>query len=100
MLDEIRLDLAGVGEASQLMLGEDQFAVEANVEDPTASLDQVGSLAELSLNFVRQTGGTRLVVSNHAVFDCDRHIVREYSQSAPTVPRPRPVHNRSPSALV
>jgi hypothetical protein len=60
------------------VLGEDQVTVEADIEDATASLDQFGSFAEQSLNFVRQTGGSRTVVSNDAVFNCDRHNAGKY----------------------
>jgi hypothetical protein len=63
------------------MLREDQLAVDPHIEDAPAALDQVGALPELLFNFVRQTGGTWLVVSNHAVFDGDRHNGRSIAQA-------------------
>jgi hypothetical protein len=58
------------------MLREDQLAVEPHIEDASGALDQIRALAELLFNFVRQTGGTWLVVSNHAVFNRDCHCGR------------------------
>lgn len=74
MLAEARFHLAGVRESAHLVFGEDQLAVDAHLEDSSGSLDQVRTLPEPSLNLVRQTGGTWPVVSDYAVFNCDRHI--------------------------
>jgi hypothetical protein len=64
-------DLAGLGEAPGLFLGEDQLVAERDVEDAARALDQVGLNAELALDLVRQTGGSRVVVSDRAVLDRD-----------------------------
>jgi hypothetical protein len=66
-----RLDLAGRGKAAHLLFGEDQLAVELDVEDAPGTLDQLGSDAEAPFQLVRQTGGTGSVVSNSAVLDGD-----------------------------
>jgi hypothetical protein len=44
-----------------------------DVEDPAAPLDQLWLDSEFLLDALRQTGGARAVVSNHAVFDRDLH---------------------------
>ena len=51
------------------MFGKDQLAVEADVKHATAPLDQLSLFAVKTLDFVRQTGGSRLIVSNDTVFD-------------------------------
>jgi hypothetical protein len=65
------LDLAGEGEASGLMLGEDELAVCLDVKDSAGACDQLGPDAQLLLQLVRQTGGSRQVASRPAVFDGD-----------------------------
>jgi cell division FtsZ-interacting protein ZapD len=63
------LDLAREGKAPDLLLREDELAVQPDVEDAAAALDQLGADAQLLLQLVRQTGGARQVVSGHAVLD-------------------------------
>jgi hypothetical protein len=53
------------------VLGEDEVAVDAHVEDPDGALHDLGPEAEPLLDRVRQTGGPREVVSDRAVFDDD-----------------------------
>jgi len=53
-----RLDLPLRGKASGLLLREDELAVQLDVEDAAAALDQRGPSPELLLQLVRQTGGT------------------------------------------
>jgi hypothetical protein len=65
------LDLARHGEAPGSLLGEDEIAVDADVEDTARALDQLGPDAELALQLVRQTGGAREIISNQAVLDGD-----------------------------
>jgi hypothetical protein len=68
---ELRGDLAGIREAAGLLLREDELVVDRDLEDPAGSLDELGLDAELFLNLFRQTGGTRIVVSDGAVLDDD-----------------------------
>ena len=72
MLPDGVLDLARIGEPTGHVFREHQLAVQVDVEDAAAPLDQLGPDAELPLDLVRQTGGTRTVVSDDAVFDRDR----------------------------
>ena len=53
------------------MLGEEQLALEVNVEDSPTSLDEhdLYHIAKAFGDFVRQTGGAWIVVSLRAVFD-------------------------------
>jgi len=80
--------LVVLGEAAGLELAEDQLAVDADVEDAAAALDQLGLDAELALDCVRQTGGLGKVVSLAAVLDRHFHVVfsrfrsRAYSTAA------------------
>lgn len=69
------LDRNGVDHLDRLwkttlaLLGEHQLAVEGHLEDPVASFDQLRLVTETLLDFVRQTGGSGQVVSNHTVFN-------------------------------
>jgi len=56
-------------ETAAFALGEDRLTIEMYFEDTISTLDQLGLDAESLLQAVRQTGGARAVVSNHAVFD-------------------------------
>jgi hypothetical protein len=67
-----------------LPLGEDRLAVDTYLEDATAALTQGDGGPELPFELGRQTGGTGLVVSNHAVEDFDAH--RRLRGSLKTVP--------------
>ena len=66
-------DFSGFGVAPSRLLGEHQRAVHRHLEDSTGGLDQpdLGLRVGL-LQLSRQTGGSGLVVSNHAVLD--RHL--------------------------
>jgi hypothetical protein len=66
-----RFDLAGVGKAACLLLGEDQLIVDGDLEDSTGPLDELGLDAELLFDLLRQTGGAGEVVSDPAVLDDD-----------------------------
>ena len=69
------LDLPGHGEAAGLLLGVDDLVVHGDVEDASASADQLRRDSELALDLRRQTGGPGVVVSHSAVFDTDmRHL--------------------------
>lgn len=69
MLGEEVLHLTIGGESAGLSLGEDRLAIEMDLEDTIAALDELGLEPETFLDAVRQTGGTGTVVSNPAVFD-------------------------------
>ena len=56
------------------LLAVDQLAVDFDVEDAPAALDELGVDAEFGLNGVRQTGGLGSVVSFHAVLDGNVHV--------------------------
>ena len=60
---------SGLGKAARRAFGEDQLAVEGDFEDAVLPFDQGGLDVELVVDLVRQTGGSGLVVSNHAVLD-------------------------------
>jgi len=68
---EHRRDLARGGKASCLLLREDELAVQLDLEDAAAALDQRGASSELLLQLVRQTGGAGQIVSSHAILDGD-----------------------------
>jgi len=53
------------------LLGKNELVVHFDLEDPAGSLDELGPDAELSLDLFRQTGGSRVVVSDGAVLDGD-----------------------------
>jgi hypothetical protein len=64
-------DFAGFRESAGRLLGEDELAVDRDLEDSSGSFDELGFGAELLLDLFRQTGGTRVVVSDGAVLDGD-----------------------------
>jgi hypothetical protein len=70
-----------------VMLGEQQLAVETHVENAARSLLEAGSDREAPLDLRRQTGGAGLVVSDHAVLNDD--LVHDPS-AAIIGDRPRP----------
>jgi hypothetical protein len=79
-------DLAGLREAAQGLLGEDQVVPDRDLEDASAAADELGLDAELLLDLSRQTGGAWIVVSARAVFDGD--MGRHGSLlSSPIIPR-------------
>jgi hypothetical protein len=68
-----RFDLARFREPAGLVLAECRHAVDHDVKHTAGALDQCGIGAESLLQVGRQTGGPRVVVSNHAVGDGDIH---------------------------
>jgi hypothetical protein len=62
-----------LGELPGLGLGVDFLAVGVDVEDPAAPLDQPRLDSRFTLDEIRQTGGSRQVVSLAAVLDGDLH---------------------------
>ncbi len=57
------------------LLAVDQLAVDFDIEDAAAALDQLALDAEFALDRIRQTGGLGLVISLHAVFNRNVHSV-------------------------
>ncbi len=75
-------------ESAGFLLAVDQLAIDFDVEDSPAALDEFGVDVEFGLNRVRQTGGLRRVVSLYAILDGNLHgdpLVR-HSWSAQTCP--------------
>jgi len=62
-------DLAGLGEPAEGLLGKDEITVRPHFEDAAVRRHKLAVSPELVLQFVRQTGGTRFVVSLAAVLD-------------------------------
>jgi len=62
-------DLPGFREASALLLGEQQVVAQGDFEAASGAFDELRLEAEPLLDLVRQTGGTRVVVSDGAVLD-------------------------------
>lgn len=62
-------------EAADVVLAPDLRAVDVNVEDAAAALDQFGFHLEFALDRLRQTGGCGQVVSFTAVLDGDVHCL-------------------------
>ena len=55
-------------------LAVDQLAVDFDVEDSPAALDEFGGDVEFGLDRVRQTGGLRRVVSLYAILNGNVHV--------------------------
>lgn len=62
-----------LGESSCFELGINNIAVRYNVEDAPASGNQIGVYSQHLLQFIRQTGGFRFVVSLHAIANFKFH---------------------------
>lgn len=90
-------DLTIVGESTQRSLRKDQLSIDDDLEDAVRTLDQLGRSFEIAVQFSRQTGGSRFVISHHAVFDRNVHrpstlascILSDPPAPAPTDPFPR-----------
>jgi hypothetical protein len=69
------------------LLGEDQLAIHRDLEQASGGLNQpdVG-LRVLLLQLSRQTGSSRLIVSNNAVLDCYMHVAGRLTQSGTEPP--------------
>jgi len=81
------LDLAGVGETADPVFRKDHVAVDLDVEDTSAALDQVHISSELVFQISRQTGGSWEVVSFHAVLD---RYVHDTLQASSTLAKDTP----------
>jgi hypothetical protein len=56
------------------MFGEDHLTIQGHFEGPAGRFDQTNLRIRVGFSDLsRQTGGSRLVVSNYAVFDLDQH---------------------------
>ena len=67
--------LAGIGEAAGLVLGKDQLAIHLDVEDAPAAGNQFCLDTQGFAQFVRQTGGFGIIVSDCTVGDLNVHSV-------------------------
>lgn len=72
---ELADDFFGLGKPTGLVLAEDRFAVDDDVEHTATALDQLGLDADFLLDRSRQTGGIGVVVSFTAVGDRDGHAL-------------------------
>ena len=61
-------------ESACFFLAVDQLAVDFDVEDSPAALDEFGVDVELGLNRVRQTGGLGRIVSLYAILNGNVHV--------------------------
>lgn len=68
-------DLIVLREAADVVFAPDLRAIDMDVKNAALAFDHLGVDAELVVNRLRQTGGSRVVVSLHAVFDADFHDV-------------------------
>jgi hypothetical protein len=73
-------DLVVLGEATFIVSREDDRAIDLDVEDAAAALDENGLDAGPSLQLGRQTGGPWKVVSDAAVRDRDLHAILQSSR--------------------
>src|SRR6185436_19607078 len=83
-------DLAGLGEAPELLLGEDQPVVDSDFKDASGATDQLRLYAEFALQVFRQTGGSRVIVSHPAVVDPHVGHVPSFPGQSYDTPRDRP----------
>jgi hypothetical protein len=69
-------DLSGLGMPAKRPLGEHQAAIDRHFEHPAGRGDQAHvGIGPRLLELGRQTGGSRLVVSDNAVFDDGAHTL-------------------------
>jgi hypothetical protein len=67
-------DLPGLGMAPERLLGEEQIPVHCDLEHPARGGDEPDlGVRERLLQLSRQTGGSRLVVSDDAKLDRNAH---------------------------
>ena len=67
-------DFRVFGESAGFLLAVDQLAVDFDVEDSPAALDEFDGDVEFGLDRVRQTGGLGRVVSLYAIFNGNVHV--------------------------
>lgn len=84
---KLREDFRVLGEPVDGLLREDHLAVDDDVEDPAAAFDQLRVDSGLGLDFFRQTGGRRQVVSLHAIRDRNLHRNLRSEWNSATDPR-------------
>jgi hypothetical protein len=65
--------LSVIRKSAKRPLRKHHLAVDDDLEVPVRALDEGGRGRKLSVQFGRQPGGPRLIVSNHAVFDRNIH---------------------------
>jgi hypothetical protein len=70
---DLAFHLIGFREAAEFVLGEDQLAIDADVEDAIFAADELGLYSEALLQGRSQTGRARVVVSRYAPRNRDLH---------------------------
>jgi len=70
---QLREDFLILGEAADLILGEDVRPIDGDIENAAAAFDEFRLDSRVLFDFVRQTGGRGVVVSLHAVRDGNLH---------------------------
>jgi hypothetical protein len=65
--------LSVIRESAERPLGKNQISIDHDLEDPVRTFDEVGRGFKLAIQFGRQPGGPRFVVSIHAIFDRNIH---------------------------
>ena len=74
-------NLARVREPARFELGENEFTIDFNVEDPVSPGNQLGLNTQTVAQFIRQTGGLGFVVSLRAIVDLNFHGVSPHDFS-------------------
>lgn len=63
-----------IGETTEFLFGENGFAISFHFENPAASFNEFNIDGwKVVFNICLQTGGFGIVVSDHAIFNCDVH---------------------------
>lgn len=81
MSGEQAFHFAGIRKPPGGLLRVDELVVQDDLEGTVFTLDQFGLDSELRFYVVRQTGGSRFVVSNNTVFDGQHGILRRWMLS-------------------
>ncbi len=68
-------NLARIREPARFELGENEFTIDFDIEDPVSPGDQLGLNSQTLTQFIRQTGGFGFVVSYRAIMDLNFHGV-------------------------
>jgi hypothetical protein len=71
---DFRQNLARFGKPIDFVLGKDELVIDQDIEDAVVSPYQDRLGPDLLLDFGRQTGGPRKVVSASAILDFDLHM--------------------------
>lgn len=72
-LSDVRNHLVVFGEPAHLVFAPHRLAVDVDIKNTARTFQQLGRHVELLFDLVRQTGGSRQIVSLRAVFDGNVH---------------------------